>query len=58
MKISATGIRLETANNPRSPWDTFGNNTTAGSVTPSDKNSSGLYLGRAQRTIIQRPGMK
>jgi len=37
------GVRLETANNPRSPWDTFGNNTTAGSVTPSDKNSSGVY---------------
>ena len=28
------GVRLETSNNPRSPWDTFGNNTTAGSVTP------------------------
>ncbi len=41
------GIRLETANNPRSPWDTFGNNSTAGSVTPSDKNSSGIYLGQA-----------
>jgi hypothetical protein len=41
------GVRLETANNPRSPWDTFGNNTTAGSVTPSDKNSSGIYLGQA-----------
>jgi hypothetical protein len=41
------GIRLETSNNPRSPWDTFGNNTTAGSVTPSDKNSSGIYLGQA-----------
>ena len=41
------GIRLETANNPRSPWDTFGNNTTSGSVTPSDKNSSGIYLGQA-----------
>lgn len=38
------GIRLETANNPRSPWNTFGNNTTSGSVTPSDKNSSGIYL--------------
>jgi hypothetical protein len=24
------GLRLETANNPRSPWDTFGNNTTGG----------------------------
>jgi len=41
------GIRLETSNNPRSPWDTFGNNTTAGSATPSDKNSSGIYLGQA-----------
>ena len=41
------GIRLETANNPRSPWDTFGNNTTAGAVTPSDKNTSGIYLGQA-----------
>jgi hypothetical protein len=41
------GVRLETANNPRSPWDTFGNNTTAGSVTPSDKNSSGVYVGQA-----------
>ena len=41
------GLRLETANNPRSPWDTFGNNTTGGSVTPSDKNSSGVYVGQA-----------
>ncbi len=40
------GIRLETSSNPRSPWDTFGNNTTSGSVTPSDKNSSGIYLGQ------------
>ena len=41
------GIRLETSNNPRSPWDTFGNNTTGGSVSPSDKNTSGIYLGQA-----------
>ncbi|HEX7652497.1 MAG TPA: putative porin, partial [Verrucomicrobiae bacterium] len=41
------GIRFETANNPRSPWDTFGNNTTGGAATPSDKNSSGIYLGQA-----------
>jgi hypothetical protein len=41
------GIRLETSNSPRSPWDTFGNNTTSGSATPSDKNSSGIYLGQA-----------
>lgn len=41
------GLRLETSNNARSPWDTFGNNTTAGAVTPSDKNGSGIYLGQA-----------
>jgi len=41
------GVRFETANNPRSPWDTFGKNTTAGAVTPSDKNTSGIYLGQA-----------
>ncbi len=41
------GLRVETSNNPRSPWATFGNNTTGGSVTPSDKNSSGIYLGQA-----------
>ena len=41
------GVRLETSNNPRSPWDTFGNNSTGGSATPSDKNSSGIYLGQA-----------
>jgi len=38
------GIRLETSSNPRSPWDTFGNNTTAGSVTPGDKNAASVYL--------------
>ncbi len=41
------GIRFDTGNNPRSAWVTFGNNTTAGSVTPSDKNASGIYLGQA-----------
>ena len=41
------GLRVETSSNPRSPWDTFGNNTTAGSVTPSDKGSSSLYVGQA-----------
>jgi hypothetical protein len=41
------GIRLETSTNPRSPWDTFGNNTTAGSVTPSDKAQSGIGIGQA-----------
>jgi hypothetical protein len=40
------GLRLDTANNPRSPWSTFGNNTTAGNDTPSDKNASGVYLGQ------------
>lgn len=41
------GIRLETSTNPRSPWDTFGNNTTGGSVTPSDKAQSGIGIGQA-----------
>jgi len=41
------GIRLETSTNPRSPWDTFGNNTTGGSVTPSDKAQSGINIGQA-----------
>jgi len=41
------GIRLETSTNPRSPWDTFGKNTTAGSVTPSDKAQSGIGIGQA-----------
>ncbi|HTB85889.1 MAG TPA: putative porin [Candidatus Sulfotelmatobacter sp.] len=40
------GIRVETSTNPRSPWATFGNNSTAGSVTPSDKSQSGLNLGQ------------
>jgi hypothetical protein len=41
------GLRLETSTNPRSPWATFGNNTTGGSVTPSDKAQSGLGVGQA-----------
>jgi hypothetical protein len=41
------GLRVETSSNPRSPWATFGSNTTGGSVTPSDKNASGIYLGQA-----------
>jgi len=41
------GVRLETSSNPRSPWATFGNNTTAGSVTPSDKSQSGINIGQA-----------
>ena len=40
------GLRLETATNPRSPWDTFGSNGTAGSVTPSDKSDSGIGIGQ------------
>ena len=40
------GLRLETSSNPRSPWSTFGNNSTSG-VTPSDKSQSGIYLGQA-----------
>ncbi len=40
------GIRLETSTNPRSPWDTFGNNTTGGSATPSDKAQSGISVGQ------------
>jgi Putative porin len=40
------GLRVETSSNPRSPWATFGGNTTGGSVTPSDKNASGIFLGQ------------
>lgn len=40
------GLRLETSSNPRSPWVTFGNNATAGSVTPSDKNGAAIYVGQ------------
>ena len=40
------GLRVETSTNPRSPWATFGNNTTPGSVTPSDKAQSGVNLGQ------------
>ncbi|HEV2435902.1 MAG TPA: putative porin [Verrucomicrobiae bacterium] len=41
------GLRLETSSNPRSPWATFGNNTTGHSVTPSDKAQSGIGVGQA-----------
>ena len=41
------GLRLDTSSNPRSPWATFGNNTTAGSVTPSDKAQSGIGISQA-----------
>jgi polyhydroxyalkanoate synthesis regulator phasin len=40
------GLRLETSTNPRSPWVTFGNNTSGGSVTPSDKAQSGIGIGQ------------
>jgi hypothetical protein len=40
------GLRVETSSNPRSPWDTFGSNTTGGSVTPSDKGASGINIGQ------------
>ncbi len=40
------GLRIETSTNPRSPWDTFGNNSTAGSATPSDKAQSGIGIGQ------------
>jgi len=40
------GLRLETSTNPRSPWATFGSNTTAGSATPSDKAGSGIGIGQ------------
>jgi hypothetical protein len=40
------GVRLETGSWSRSPWDTFGNNGTAGSVSPSDKSSSGINVGQ------------
>jgi hypothetical protein len=40
------GFRLETGTWGRSPWNTFGNNTTAGSVTPSDKATSGVNIGQ------------
>lgn len=41
------GLRLETSTNPRSPWATFGSNTTSGSATPSDKAGSAIGVGQA-----------
>ena len=44
------GLRLETSSNPRSPWVTFGDDTTGtGSLntTPFAKNSDGLAIGQA-----------
>lgn len=38
------GVRLETSTNPRSPWVTFGDDT---SPTPSAKNSDGINVGQA-----------
>jgi Putative porin len=49
------GLRLETSNNPRSPWVTFANDTGSSSTqsattpaggTPSDKSNDGIYLGQ------------
>lgn len=40
------GLRVETSTNPRSPWATFGNNSTGGSVTPADKGQSGIGIGQ------------
>jgi len=42
------GIRLETGQNPRSPWLTFGNDTvTKTSTTPSAKTDDGVNVGQA-----------
>jgi hypothetical protein len=38
------GLRLETSTNPRSPWVTFGDDTSS---TPSAKNSDGINIGQA-----------
>ena len=38
------GVRLETSTNPRSPWVTFGDDS---SPTPSAKNSDGINIGQA-----------
>ncbi len=40
------GLRMETSNNARSPWDTFGSNGNGGQLSPSDKSTSGIYLGQ------------
>ncbi len=37
------GIRLETSTNPRSPWDTFADDSNP---TPSDKHSDGINVGQ------------
>jgi hypothetical protein len=37
------GLRLETSNNPRSPWVTFGDDTAP---TPSAKTSDGVFVGQ------------
>lgn len=42
------GLRVETSLNPRSPWNTFGNDTTGGSTTtPSSKSDDGIGVGQA-----------
>ncbi len=42
------GLRVETSSNPRSPWVTFGDDTTSSSSasTPSAKNSDGINIGQ------------
>jgi hypothetical protein len=37
------GLRVDTSSNPRSPWVTFGDDT---STTPSAKNSDGINIGQ------------
>ena len=39
------GFRLDTASNPRSPWATFGNSTTAG-AGPYGKSTGTIYVGQ------------
>ena len=38
------GLRVETSSNPRSPWNTFADDSTP---TPTGKSSDGVYLGQA-----------
>jgi hypothetical protein len=41
------GVRLETSSNPRSPWVTFGDDSSQSNPTPSAKNSDGINIGQA-----------
>ncbi|MGA2867100.1 MAG: putative porin [Verrucomicrobiota bacterium] len=42
------GLRVETSKNPRSPWNTFADDTggTAPGAAPADKNSDGVNIGQ------------